>query len=73
MFPSKLINALLSGLKRYMTQRNPYAPNTFVEKDPRFKGLHGTRDTPGAPGPLAVQLYCHRGLADSTIRCIERP
>ena len=36
---------LLSGLKRHMKERNPSAVDIHSEKDPRFAGLRGTRDT----------------------------
>ena len=32
-------------LQRYMTKANPCVPNFLNEKDPRFAGLRGTRDT----------------------------
>ena len=44
-FPSKSIDGLLAGLKRYMKTQNKYAPNIFSEEDPRFSNLRGTRDT----------------------------
>ena len=43
--PSKTLTLLLCGLKRYMTKVNPCVPNFVDEKDPRFAGLRGTRDT----------------------------
>ena len=44
-FPSRTIDMLLSGLKRYMKELNPEAVNTLGKKDPRFAGLSGTQDT----------------------------
>ena len=44
-YPSNTLNMLLSGLKRYMVRSNPDTPNFLDEKDPRFSGLRGTRDT----------------------------
>lgn len=39
------MNQLLSGLKRYMLERNPNGPNFLDEKNPHFSGLRGVRDT----------------------------
>ena len=44
-YPTSSLNMLLSGLKRYMKSLNPTTPNFLDEKDPRFAGLRGTRDT----------------------------
>ena len=49
-FPSKTIDLLLSGLKRYMVaqlkEKDPsLCPINFLsERDHHFAGLHGTRD-----------------------------
>ena len=44
-YPSNTLNMVLSGLKRYMVRSNPDTPNFLDEKDLRFSGLRGTRDT----------------------------
>lgn len=44
-FPSRTIDMLLCGLKRHMKELNPDAVDILNEKDPRFAGLRGTRDT----------------------------
>ncbi len=44
-FPSKIIDILLSGLKCHMKQLNPEAVDILSEKDPKFTGLRGVRDT----------------------------
>lgn len=45
-FPSKSIDLLLAGLKRHMKELNPEtAIDIFDEKDTRFNGLRGMRDT----------------------------
>ena len=49
-FPSKSIDLLLAGLKCHM-ELNPEAVDIFDEKDTRFIGLHGMRDT------IARQLH----------------
>ncbi len=36
---------LLSGLKRHMRQLNPEVVDILSEKDPKFAGLRGVRDT----------------------------
>ena len=43
-FPSKSIDSLLAGLKRYMQEKHPDPPNILSEDDPRFKELRGVRD-----------------------------
>lgn len=43
-FPSKSIDSLLAGLKRYMQEQQSDPPNILSEDDPRFKGLRGVRD-----------------------------
>ena len=44
-YPSKTLTILLCGLKKYMTKVNLCVPNFLNEKDARFAGLRGTRDT----------------------------
>ena len=43
-FPSSSLTLLLSGLKRWMTQQNPYAVDILSETDPEFSGLRSVRD-----------------------------
>ena len=45
LFPFRTIGMLLCGLKRHMKELNPDAVDILSEKDPRFAGLRGTRDT----------------------------
>ena len=45
LFPSRTIDMLLSGLKRYRLEKNPVSVDILSKKDPVFAGLRGTRDT----------------------------
>ena len=44
-YPAKTVYHLLSGILRYMREKDPYAPNFLDQKDGAFKKLHGTMDT----------------------------
>jgi len=39
------MNQLFSGLKWYMVEKSPDAPNFIGEKDGHFSALHRVRDT----------------------------
>ena len=41
LFPSRTIDMLLSGLKRYRLEKNPASVDILSEKDPVFAGLRG--------------------------------
>ena len=43
-FPTKTVNLLLSGIKRFMKSINPNAPNILEEKNAEFSGLCSVRD-----------------------------
>jgi len=44
-YPMSAMNQLFNGLKWYMVEKNPGAPNFIDEKDGHFSGLRGVRDT----------------------------
>ena len=44
-YPAKTVYHLLSGILRYMREKDPYAQNFLDQKDGAFKKLHGTMDT----------------------------
>ena len=43
-YPTRTINLLLAGIRRYMLSMNPHAVNILDEKNADFAGLQGVRD-----------------------------